>query len=290
MVGLSRSERETMMYQDKLVIAIKSNGTILKEDKDVISIPFGTEYSIFIKNLNTVRVNVNIEIDGMNISEDNSFIIQPNQSIDFERFVKNKNLEQGNKFLFIQRTAAIEQHRGIGTEDGLIRVLFEFEAKTESPSPSPWLRPDVNFPPYTMPIFPGIVQWPQPYYPNENQWEKWHSNLNGTVLPEDWLKPYSSCTIPCAGAIAKETLDYNIDGVGITAPGSISEQKFIMSSSFTTDGIKHVGVLKLMGYQDGKEVETIKSAKQKPKCVSCGKKNKSKAKFCVECGTGLIIV
>jgi hypothetical protein len=53
-----------MMYSNKLVASIKSNGKILREFNDKVYVPFGTEYSILIKNLNTVRASVNIFVDG----------------------------------------------------------------------------------------------------------------------------------------------------------------------------------------------------------------------------------
>ena len=55
-------------------------------------------------------------------------IIPANGSIDFERFIKDGNFDQGLKFKFIERTKKIEDGpRGIGAEDGLIRIQFEFE-------------------------------------------------------------------------------------------------------------------------------------------------------------------
>ena len=44
-----------MMYNNKLVAAIKSNGKVLREFGEEVYIPFGSEYSILIKNLHSVR-------------------------------------------------------------------------------------------------------------------------------------------------------------------------------------------------------------------------------------------
>ena len=48
-----------MMYESKLAAAIKVNGKVLREfNKDTVYIPFGSEYSILLKNLNTKRAIV----------------------------------------------------------------------------------------------------------------------------------------------------------------------------------------------------------------------------------------
>ena len=116
-----------MMYNQKLAIALKSAGKVLREFKDEVYVPFGTEYSILIKNLNTVRALVTVSVDGEDVGEGTKFIIDANDSIDLERFVKNGNYDAGNRFKFIERTSKIEDHRGIGVEDGLVRVEFQFE-------------------------------------------------------------------------------------------------------------------------------------------------------------------
>ena len=43
------------MYLNKVAVAIKSNGKVLREQGDNVYIPFGSEYSIQVKNLNSVR-------------------------------------------------------------------------------------------------------------------------------------------------------------------------------------------------------------------------------------------
>ena len=52
------------MYNNQLVASLKANGKILREFKDTVYIPFGSEYSFLLKNLNTTRALVNVFIDG----------------------------------------------------------------------------------------------------------------------------------------------------------------------------------------------------------------------------------
>ncbi len=114
-----------MMYSNNFAAAIKVNGKILREFGDTVYLPFGSEYEIRLKNLHSQRAKVNIDIDGSTVTG-NGLIIRPQQTLDLERFIRD-NLNEGNKFKFIERTDKIENHRGIKLEDGLITIRFEFE-------------------------------------------------------------------------------------------------------------------------------------------------------------------
>ncbi len=49
------------MHNEKFVACIKVAGKVLKEQKDKVFIPFGSEYSIYLRNLNTVRALVRVQ-------------------------------------------------------------------------------------------------------------------------------------------------------------------------------------------------------------------------------------
>ena len=116
-----------MMYSNKLVASLKANGKILREFKDTIYVPFGQEYSFLLKNLHTQRALVNIFIDGEKVVE-GGLVIDAGCEVNLKRYIKNSNLTEGNRFKFIERTAAIEDGpRGIKLEDGLIRIEFQYE-------------------------------------------------------------------------------------------------------------------------------------------------------------------
>jgi hypothetical protein len=266
-----------MMYNAKLVASLKANGKVLREFKDTVYIPFASEYSILLKNLNTVRALVNIYIDGENVTP-NGLVLNAGQEVDFERSLANGSLTEGNKFKFIERTGAVEQHRGVKLEDGIVRIEYQFEKVFPKSSNLTWTSQ--TWSPTTMDsYYGGILR-------SQNSTSPVGSSMNamrGTITASSADMAYTSMP---ADAVATAT--YN--DAGITVAGSKSEQKFTTVSNFTTETEKHTIVLRLLGETpDNKPVVQAVTTSHKPKCPTCGKLNKATAKFCIECGTSLEI-
>ena len=276
------------MYNNKLVASIRANGKILREFKDTVYIPFGSEYSILLKNLNTVRALINIYIDGDNIVP-GGLVLNAGQEIDLQRAIRNGNLTEGNKFKFIERTSNIEDHRGVKLEDGLIRVEFQFEKVFKRQDG--W---QLN----------NTLTWtaPQPYYGDPTSTVLRSSGVvhdsyqHAGVACADYS--ISSCinnmqvgaTLSASSATMQSFNAAPQNETGITVAGSKSEQKFTTVSNFTCEPEKHNIILKLLGEtEDNKAIREPITVKKKPKCVTCGKQNKATAKFCSECGTALEI-
>lgn len=254
------------MYDNKMVVAIKNNGKVLREFKDTVLVPFGSEYSVLLKNLNTVKALINIFIDGENVVP-GGLVLAAGQEIDLERSVKNGNLTEGNRFKFIERTTNIENGpRGAKLEDGIVRIEFEFEVQ----------KPLILKRSMIGPIFASGS--------SDHSTGDWKdSALLGTTLNVNSVMRSSAVT----GQSANTT---PVNDVGITVPGSKSEQRFQEAAWFQTDQVKHNIVLKLLGETaDNKRVTEPITVKHKPECITCGKKNKATAKFCSECGTSLTI-
>lgn len=293
------------MYAEKMATSIKVGGKVLRESGDTVALPFGSEYSLFFKNLNSVRALIKVEIDGVDVTGGTQLIVPANGSIDLERFIENGNFEAGHKFKFIERTSKIEQHRGIGTEDGLVRVEFEFE---RLPSQI------INGPIYRGPYYAG-----NPYYWDDYYWKRHlsaphygeflcnttagatarSSGTSGDVT----YSSYSANATGASGDTGKAEVNQffsqveraigqaqNLNDAGITVHGSESQQKFTTGAWFATDGVKHVMVMKLIGQVGEQKVEQPVTVKTKKQCPSCGTSNKSGAKFCKECGTGLSVL
>jgi hypothetical protein len=116
-----------MVYQNNFVATVKVGNKILRENQNTVIVPFGSEYSIYLKNLSTVRALVRVSVDGKDATEGVWLIVNANSPLELERYIKNGNMSRGNRFKFIERTGAVEEHRGVGAEDGLIRVEYKFE-------------------------------------------------------------------------------------------------------------------------------------------------------------------
>ena len=280
------------MYNQKLVASLKANGKILREFKDTVYCPFGSEYSILLKNLHTVRALVNVYIDGENQTP-GGLVLNAHQEVDLQRSIKNGNLMEGNKFKFIERTGAVEQHRGIKLEDGIVRIEYQFEIP----------RPIINISDNIWKSTP-ISGSTGDYY-DYNQSKTY--NVNGMLRSVDYSAG-ESMKATASTAINSTLKTMNIsatsahDGMatmdsyvpkndnGITVPGSKSTQKFQTAYIGVLDPQTHSIVLKILGETpDNEPVRKPVTTKHKPKCVTCGKQNKATAKFCTECGTALEI-
>ena len=297
-----------MMYHQKLVVSIKSKGKILREFKDTVFLPFGEEYSVLLKNLHSRRALVNVFIDGEN-AVPGGLVVDPGRTVDLERWIKNGNLSEGNRFKFIERTAAIENGpRGIKLEDGLIRIEYQFEL------PRPILSVN-NTTVNTWPHYPPGVRTPTTgEYPGVTDHFTLLAsgvvnqvNVGGALRGVDYSAGES--TRVAASAATEATLasmgisnskgevhdgaacmDSYVRDVGITVPGSKSTQSFQTTQVGALDPILHSIVLRLVGdLGHNKPVAAPVTVKAKPKCVTCGKQNKATAKFCSQCGTALEI-
>ena len=117
-----------MMYHNKLVATIRCRGKQLRELGESVQIPFGSEYSIQLKNLDpTRRAVVEIEIDGKDTLDDGRLVINAGETVDVERFIVDGALDKGPRFKFVEMTDGIAASRGVKGEDGLVNITFQFE-------------------------------------------------------------------------------------------------------------------------------------------------------------------
>ncbi len=255
------------MYGNKLAAAIKVDGKVLREFKDTVYVPFGSEYAITLKNLHTTRAVVNIFVDGDNMVP-GGLVLNAGQSIDLERSVRNGNLTEGNRFKFIERTENIEKHKGIGVEDGLVRVEYQFELP----------RPVFNL-------------YSTPFYGNNSILRS--TGISGST--GDWASPAGVTCSDTLNSVSTNSFNVQASGAsfqnetGITVPGSKSTQTFSTTTMGTLEAEKHNLVFKLVGDLGQNKVSKPVTVKHKQECTSCGKLNKATAKFCSECGTALEI-
>lgn len=275
-----------MTYKNHVVCAVKVGGKVLRESGDVVTLPFGSEYSLFFKNLNSVRVQIKVSIDGTDATEDTWIIIQPNSSLELERFIKNGNLSSGNRFKFIERSQEIEDHRGIGAEDGIIRV----EYKTER------VQPEIAIPriKYYDEWYPGPhPRWPYDSWPYRRYEVTCDNSIRGSLggasaaFTQHTTSSQNSQNVQAMNLCRSSV---PVADAGITVAGAESNQKFVPGTWFATESQSDVIVMRLRGMIGIEEVTAPVTVDCKPKCVTCGRTNKGSAKFCSGCGTALTII
>lgn len=258
----------TMTYKDHFVTEIKSDGKILRVKDDIVYLPFGAEYSLLLKNLNTRRASVNIEIDGQDVLDNLSLIIGPNQTSELMGFLRGTVAT--NKFKFIQKTKQIQEHRGDKIEDGLVRVEFAFEKDIPQPYIQNVIKEVHHYnPPFNFTYYGGQSDWT--YVDNQ-------SSGGRGIAPKN-IQSFN-CSVDNLGVSPAQD-------EGITVKGTEINQNFIYSSMGELESSKVI-VIKLCGLVGhGVRVSEPITVQTKLTCSICGTKSKSSSKYCSNCGTYL---
>lgn len=247
-----------MVYKKDFIAVIKNKGKILREQNGVVKLPFGSEYEVLVKNKNSVRALVNVEVDGRDTLDGNGLIINPNEEFSLKGFMKGTNVT--NRFRFINKTKQISEYRGDRVDDGIVRVEFKFEK--EQDLPTIWWNWD-NVSKYPESPVMDFSGGPITTYSC--------SNVGSSSLTSSKMK--------CSSPRSEE---------GITVKGSEVNQGFTYGSMGELETSSSVINIKLQGYKSsGKSVKKITTTKTRLTCSTCGKKSKSSAKFCAGCGTFL---
>jgi hypothetical protein len=271
-----------MVYQNGFITVVKYNGKILREHverrvsnesgltkESCVTLPFGSEYSLLMKNLDSRRASVEVSIDGEDVLFGKKLIVAPNSEIELERFVEN--VSKGNRFKFIQKTEKIANHRGDRIDDGLIRVGVRYEK----------VIPNT----YYYPVFTH-------HHHYHDNWGWRGSSFGGSVYnvsDSSVLLKSSLGNEPQMCSFAHtEPIEVQADE-GITVKGSESHQQFSEVWCSVLEDVASITIIKLRGVSSmGVKIDSPLTVKTKVECPTCGTKSKSSVKFCTECGTSLI--
>jgi len=243
-----------MMYNQQFVVSIKCNGKIMREHGDEVYLPFGTEYSILMKNLSNRKASVKIWVDGEDLFDGGSLIVDSNTNTELERFYKTNH-----KFKFIEKTQEISEYRGDKIDDGIIRVEYTFEKQLPIIQPS-----------YVQDIYNPV------WYDNDStdaKKSKYRCSNIGGLSNNEYIR---NCACD------------SINESGITVKGSESRQNFVSGYINVLEDKSNIIVLHLKGYNNkDQKIQTPIYVKKHLICETCGKSNSSQNKFCSNCGTAL---
>jgi len=285
-----------MTYKDQFVVEIRSNNKILRMRDDFVYLPFGSEYSIYLKNLSSRRASVKIHVDGQDVLDYSSLILDPNSSTELEGFLSGTVAR--NKFKFIKKTKEIQEHRGDKIDDGMIRVEFAYEK--------------------AKPIRKIILEDHEHHHHHCHDYYHWWPQwtINGVYGTAEGLSRDSVTYTSSMGAmniqannsmgeasegevracfsnvvqdsLGVESLGQPLADEGITVKGSEIHQQFRYGSIGELDP-SEVIIIRMKGIDDttSAPVQAPLTVQTKLTCSSCGRTFKSSYKYCPNCGTYL---
>lgn len=274
-----------MTYQDKFVAEVKVNGRILRVKDGAVYLPFGSEYTLYLKNLNSRRASINVSIDGEDALDNHSLILDANSSTELQGFLRG-NVAR-NRFRFINKTKQIAEHRGDKADDGLIRIEFAFE----KPRPEPWIKDtikevkEIHHHHHNEPI-----QWT--YY-NTSDWNTSRGIDKGATSGPVGQSTFTMSNSADMSNVVCDSLGVETQSVpnadeGITVKGSEIHQSFRYATMGDLEE-STVIVINLKGLtgETNKPIQEAVTVKTKVTCPTCGSKSSSAAKYCAKCGTFL---
>jgi hypothetical protein len=257
------------MYNSKMVASIKCNGKVMREHGDTVYLPFNSDFTIFLKNLNTKRVQVNITIDGEDVLDGSCLIINAGESLDLKRWLLNGDMKTGPKFRFIEKTEGIRETRGEGAMDGLIEITYQYE--------KPW---------YVGGSYHGGPYFNDPFNPTFGYRNDASigSSLGGPSGGTTTGATYRSSVNYCTANLGTFN-DANEDG--LTVKGEDTQQEFSSTFMGALETEKYSIVLQLKGDVNQEKVRKPITVKTKITCPVCKKRQSSNNKFCSQCGNNL---
>jgi len=247
-----------MMYNNNFVAVIKYKGRILRERDGAVKLPFGSEYSILLKNKNSRKALVRIQVDDKYVlTGGRKLIVDAHSTVEIKGFMRNMSVS--NRFKFIKKTDQIRRYRGDRIDDGLVSVEYWFE---KDPDPV-W-------------YFNAIT-------PSENGRLR-DSSADWTYFNQTTSDVRYGSSMNCSFTKSSAPSDD-----GITVKGSKINQDYVYGHINDVESQSSVITIQLKGRtkRTKRKVKRAVTTRTRLRCETCGKKSKSYAKFCSRCGTYL---
>lgn len=251
-----------MSYFQRFIASVKCNGKILRETDPIsgsqfessVHLPFGSHYSLLLKNLHTRRALVNVDIDGQRVMD--GLVVDANGTVELERFQ-----DAAHKFKFIEKTQEISDFRGDRIDDGFIRITFKYEKENMR-----WVKAQP-------------VTWPHKGYDYSDITTRsmgYVQNIGNSIVDMSNFEPSAvyGCSIP--------------NDQGITVKGEQSSQSFTYVTMGEMETEEHCIIIHLFGTKGMEVVQEPVHVKLKKQCPTCGRKAKYVSLYCSNCGTAMI--
>jgi len=243
-----------MVYTNEFVVAIKKNGKVLRESSgSTVYMPFGSEYTILLKNKSNKRACARVEIDGTDISDGQEFIIPAGGSTELKRFMLDGDMDRGNAFEFTSLSDSRVQDP-TDNENGRVKVTFWREYSPTfyyEPVRFNWVSPEIGWVDYS-------IKTSNCYYSSTSDCSNPDGRYSGIV---------------CSDVPAN-------DQIGATVEGKEVDQSF-SSSYFAKDYLNGEVIIEL---QILAPKDKIIGYSRIGYCTYCGKKLKTSFIYCPKCG------
>lgn len=263
------------MFSNSFVCCVMVDGKCLEEDRaGNVRIPFGSEYTIFLKNKHDRRATAKVKLDGETVGE---FVVNAHKSLELKR---PESHNAAFKFVHIDSDASRKEgksRKNDGT-NGLIEVEWKLERKTEKIKYVPRPRKEYIPVPYPVPQYPEK----RPQFPWTSPWINdphitWDSYTTGDPYPAHSFsvscnsseRVYSTNGLIQSSNVMRSmnSVPQNAmppDDVGATVDGKETDQHFI-EVYVDTENVSTTMRLVLRGYEIDAHDEQIKILQEKKK-------------------------
>ena len=270
-----------MAYDSQFVLCVLHKGSPVREIGSVVHLPFHSEYKVRLKNKHPfLRAKARVSIDGRQVSNLGDFILQPNETLDLERFL-DESMTNGRRFKFVPLGDS-RVNDPTDEENGIIKVEFYREKRWDPPRPRPPIRP--------------LKRGFSPNITGSSGGPDWNYNPSSTTLGNQTFTGGGGGTTSCSVNYVSNSImpindSYVPEDAGATVEGGHSGQSFVYGSDFQTEPYPVTLELAIRGV-DRREMDwdDRPRAPRQPKkrikfCPSCGARRHGMAKFCDSCGT-----
>ena len=216
------------MFSNNFVVSVEVDGEYLKEKYDgSVVVPFGSEYSVFLKNKNDRRATAEISIDGTSVG---TWVIGAKSSATISR---PADKDVGFKFVRPESSASKRVGKDKLPEDykGILKVEWKLEYKSEPIKyvPIPYTPPKVE------PYEPWVTKpWTNPWRGTQILWMgggNTKSLLDGCVRGSS--QTYSMCSVNGQTITENSNKVEYTPEAGVTVDGAETGQKFGTTYCYT---------------------------------------------------------
>jgi hypothetical protein len=260
-------EGEQMMYSNGFAFAIKNNNKPLAEfniaGENLVYLPFGSEFEIFLKNTLDCRASVEMLVNGINIWGDENLLLNRKSQETIKSF------QPSGKALLFEREGCEGNYSVGDPENGKIEVRIRKE----------------------LPYF--TTSWSSSS--NSGKWNSFgpiYGGWNSSTIKPREIRYTSSVSSPdVCNHVSSTTYNNNLSlESGVVVEGTQTGERTISSSIGSLEAQETIFRIRLIGQLEEKQIVDPVTTRDVRfiYCTNCGNRNKQIDNFCSKCGTPVV--